>query len=443
MAIDGYSICFLYICNMLEKIVNQYIERKQLAVKTDKVLVALSGGADSVALLRVLCASGYLCVAAHCNFHLRGEESDRDEAFVRNLCAHLKVPLEVVHFDTKGYAEVHKCSIEMAARELRYDWFEAMRVKYKAQVVAVAHHKDDSVETFLLNLIRGAGIKGLRGIAAVNGHIIRPLLEVSRTEILEYLSALKQEYVTDSTNLETEFTRNKIRLQVLPLLKDINPSICDTIYETTLRLSDTDVIYRQAIKEAVERVRLSDNEYSISALLNEAAPSTLLFEILNPCGFNASQIDDLLECMVNGHSGKLFYAGGYVLLRDRDTLVLRVDNKEDAGGWVLSHKVLERTDAQIDFSNPNTVYLDADTIKGELTLRLWESGDRFMPFGMRGFKKVRDYLRDRKLSLFQKEHQYVVCDEEKILWLVGERTDQRSCISSSTIRVLVLSVGCQ
>ena len=212
---------------MLESKIEKYISEKGLFGKTDKLVVALSGGADSVALLRILLSLGYDCVAAHCNFHLRAAESDRDEDFVRKLCAGLSVHLEVVHFQTSDYARENSLSIEMAARELRYGWFDEIRKRYGASCIAVAHHRDDSVETFLLNLSRGTGINGLKGIMPKNGFIVRPLLEAGRDDILEYLKRIEQDYVTDSTNLEDIYTRNKIRLDIIPLFKQINPSFCE------------------------------------------------------------------------------------------------------------------------------------------------------------------------------------------------------------------------
>ena len=228
--------------------IQKYIEEKQLFTLHDKVLVALSGGADSVALLRVLLVLGYHCEAAHCNFHLRGEESDRDERFVNELCKGLGVTLHVTHFDTVTYASRHHVSIEMAAREMRYDWFEQLRKERGMAVIAVAHHRDDSVETFLLNLIRGAGINGLKGISPHNGCIVRPLLEVSRQDILDYLRCLRQGYVTDSTNLQDEYMRNKIRLNILPMLRELNPSVSESIAETSRRLTDVSLIYNKEIE---------------------------------------------------------------------------------------------------------------------------------------------------------------------------------------------------
>lgn len=425
---------------MLIQKVNQCISDKHLLNRHDRVLVALSGGADSVALLRVLLHEGYDCVAAHCNFHLRGAESDRDEGFVRALCERLTVPLEVVHFDTAAYAVQHSCSIEMAARELRYAWFEQVRQQTGTSVIAVAHHKDDSVETFLLNLIRGTGIRGLRGITPVNGRIVRPMLEVSRAEILSYLQAIGQDYVTDSTNLETDFTRNKIRLKVLPLLGEINPSVSDAIFETASRLVDVEEVYRKAIQEACRRVSVSEREVSIPALLGETAPRAILFELYAPLGFNASQLDNIYRNLqVKGMSGQLFYSPEYVLLRNRDSLVLEFREKPETA-LSLVVEAVDREELKADFSDRTKAFLDADKVTGTLTLRKWQSGDRFIPYGMKGYKKVRDYLRDGKFSLFEKQEQCVVCMGEEIVWLVNERCDQRFCVTAATRRVLVLSV---
>ena len=248
----------------MQKVV-QYIERHKLFSLDDKILVALSGGADSVALLRLLLSLGYTCEAAHCNFHLRGAESDRDEHFVRQLCLEHRVTLHTVHFNTEQEAKERHISIEMAARELRYAWFEKTREACSAAVIAVAHHQDDSVETLLLNLIRGTGINGLRGIRPRNGHIVRPLLCLDRKEIVGYLESIGQAYVTDSTNLQDEYTRNKIRLNLLPMMQEINPSVKESILKTAEHLDDAASIYNIGIEEAKLRVKTPEG-ISIGAL---------------------------------------------------------------------------------------------------------------------------------------------------------------------------------
>lgn len=422
---------------MFRKKVNRYIEEKALFGLRDKVLVALSGGADSVALLRVLLALGYTCEAAHCNFHLRGEESDRDERFVHQLCKKWNIALHVVHFDTKRYAAEHHVSIEMAAREMRYEWFEKLRQERDATVIAVAHHRDDSVETFLLNLIRGAGINGLKGIAACNGYIVRPLLEMSREDILSYLSDLQQDYVTDSTNLQDEYMRNKIRLNVLPLLRELNPSVSESIAETAGRLTDVASIYNKQMEAARERV-LEDGNIHIERLLKEVAPESLLFEILHPLGFNSMQIKDVFRSLF-AQPGKRFAATACEVLRDRTHLFIRPRQTEQ-----FPQLVMERIEITPDFVIPRekqVACLDADKITMPLTVRKWRKGDRFSPFGMKGKKNVSDYLTDRKFSLFRKENQFVVCSGEDIVWLVGERSDNRFRITEETKTVLIIRVS--
>lgn len=425
---------------MFGKKVIRYIEEKQLFGKSERILVALSGGADSVALLRVLIHAGYVCEAAHCNFHLRGEESVRDENFVRKLTEQLSVPLHVTHFDTAGYASSKGISIEMAARELRYGWFEQVRRDIGASVVAVAHHRDDSVETFLLNLTRGTGIDGLRGIRPKNGVIVRPLLSVSREEILTYLSFLNQPYVTDSTNLEDEFTRNKLRLNLLPMLESINPSVKEAIAETARRLSDVADVYHAAMAEACVRVKVGERRVSISALLRETSPQAVLYELFYPLGFNASQLKDIYGACLKGQSGKLFYAGDKVLLCDRSELIWKQCGESDEQSPVLHQEVIAAESAPAFLRNPLYACLDADKVTLPLTLRKWQSGDRFVPYGMKGFKKVRDYMLDKKFSVFRKEEQYVVCSGGEIVWLVNERTDNRYRVTTETRRILLLHV---
>ena len=300
---------------MNKKKIAQYIDQEKLFTREDKILVTLSGGADSVALLRLLLDMGYTCEAAHCNFHLRGDESVRDEMFVRELCLQLEVPLHVQHFQTTEEAEKRHISIEMAARELRYAWFEQLRLQQGADVIAVAHHKDDSVETLLLNLIRGTGINGLLGIRPKNGNIVRPLLCLDRKEITEYLQEIGQSYVTDSTNLQDEYTRNKIRLNLLPLMQEINPSVKESLLRTAEHLNDAALLYKKGIEEGKQKVQ-TEQGILISVLLQESAPETLLFEILSPLGFNSAQIKDIFTSL-NGQPGKIFLSGEWRVIKDR------------------------------------------------------------------------------------------------------------------------------
>ena len=423
-----------------------YVYKESQSVYRRKALVGLwqqsAGGierrADSVALLRVLLRLGYVCEAAHCNFHLRGEESVRDERFVRALAESLGVPLHVIHFDTNAYAASHNVSVEMAARELRYDWFAKLRQECGAKVVAVAHHRDDSVETFLLNLVRGTGINGLQGIRPVNGEVVRPLLCVSRAEILDYLSSLGQDYVTDSTNLQDEFVRNKLRLNVIPMLETINPSVSDTIVETARRLADVAQVYQEAIQAARKRVMPDGETINIPTLCREPGAQNLLFELLYPLGFNAAQVSDVFRAL-HGESGRMFHSREWTLLIDRDRLIRRPSGEVEPQPELC----VERMEVDTDFLVPHTneeAYIDASMVHGELTLRKWQSGDKFIPFGMKGFKSVRNYLRDKKFSRFEKERQWVVCDGDRIVWLVNERVDNRFRVMPETRLVIKMKV---
>lgn len=415
--------------------VARYIDRYKLFSPGDKILVALSGGADSVALLRLLLALGYTCEAAHCNFHLRGQESERDEMFVRQLCREQQVPLHVIHFDTEKEAKERHISIEMAARELRYDWFEKTRKECSAATIAVAHHQDDSVETFLLNLIRGTGINGLRGIHPKNGYITRPLLCLDRKQVIDYLKDIGQDYVTDSTNLQDEYTRNKIRLNLLPLMQEINPSVKESILSTAEHLDDAAIIYKKGIDEAKQRIQTPEG-IRISALLLEPSAETVLFEILYPLGFNASQVQDIFRALY-GQPGKVFASTGWRVVKDRELLL--IEPRQEVVKPILD---IRESDYTPDFTIPrekNTACFDADKIHHPLSLRLWKQGDTFVPFGMKGRKKVSDYLTDRKFSLLHKEQQWVLCAGDDIIWLVGERADNRFRIDDATRKILIIS----
>lgn len=416
-----------------QKLTN-FIEKHQLFGKNDKVLVALSGGADSVALLRMLLNEGYLCEAAHCNFHLRGEESDRDEEFVRTLCQELDVKLHINHFRTADIAAQRKISIEMAARDLRYEWFEQVRKEREAKVIAVAHHQDDNVETMLLNLLRGSGLQGLLGIRPKNGYIVRPLLTFSRQELLDYLKRLQQDYVTDSTNLQEDFTRNKIRLQLLPLMEEINPATRKHLLATAKHLEGVARIYEKEVEEAIKRV-YSDGKIHIPSLQSEPSPEAVLYELLRDKGFNQHQLADILKA-TEGQSGKQFFSEKWMVLKDRDWLIINEVKEQQPPK--LSYQEMIRDNHFHWTTDKHIAYLDADKIEDELYLRKWQEGDWFVPLGMKGKKLVSDYLTDRKFSRIAKEQQYVLCHQNDIVWLVGERIDQRYCITDGTKRVQII-----
>ena len=427
---------------MLMQKVKEFIEKEDLFSKQDKILVALSGGADSVALTRILITLGYHCEAAHCNFELRGEESDRDEDFVRNFCRSLNIKCHSIHFETRRYAAQQSISIEMAARELRYNWFSKICEESDCQVVAVAHHKDDSVETMLLNLIRGTGINGLLGIRPKNGNVVRPLLCASRQEVVAYLHRINQTYVTDSTNLEDEYTRNKIRLNLLPLMEEINPSVKDGLVKTASYLNDISKVYQQAIKESIDRIFITpEKEISIEKLMNEPAPQALLFEVLSPLGFNSTQVEEVYGSL-NGQPGKRFISSQWQVVKDRDLLLIEKVKTANDKPQIIFEEVLFTKEFVIP-KDKNTACFDANKFKGVISIRKWEKGDYFIPFGMKGKKLVSDFMTDSKFSLLKKEQQWVLSCNDQIAWLIGERTDNRFRIDDSTQKVIIAKLGKQ
>jgi len=422
---------------MIRKKVAQYIDNEHLFSSKAHIIVALSGGADSVALLHILHTLGYNCEAAHCNFHLRKEESDRDERFVRDLCATMKIPLHIVHFETEQYATENKISIEMAARELRYRWFAEIKKQTNADVIAVAHHQDDSVETVLLNFIRGTGINGLLGIRPKNGDIARPLLCIDRKEIIDYLQSTGQQYVTDSTNLQDEYTRNKIRLNLLPLMQTINPSVKNNLIETSNYLNDVATLYNKYIEEAKTKIITAEG-IRISSLLKEPAPEAILFEVFHPLGFNSTQIKDIASSL-HSQPGKQFCCKEWRIIKDREFLLLEAVQSVSKATPPFQ-LIREEQEYTSDFQIPQekqTACFDADKLNEEICCRKWQTGDTFVPFGMKGKKKISDYLTDRKFSISQKERQWVLCCGERIAWLIGERTDNRFRIDETTKRVII------
>ncbi len=440
------------------RIINQvatFIQKYQLLSKDGLHLVALSGGADSVALLRILLSLGYHVEVAHCNFRLRGEESDRDEQFAASLCQQLQVPFHVVHFDTHTYASVHKVSIEMAARELRYGYFRQLKNDIGAERICVAHHRDDAVETFLMNLLRGSGIHGLVGIRPINGDVVRPLLCVSRTDIEKYLHSIGQTFVVDSTNLVDDVLRNKIRIRLIPLLKELNPAASDNIALTTSYMQEAEKMVNDTVTSILEslvqkEVANKREILDIDALKKTPSPELILHEWLSPFGFNASQTEDILVCL-EGTSGRLFQSEKYIIIIDRNRLILepRVEPTNsvvipEEGCYVLKENLKLDVNHINDISISKSRYcatLDKVKVKFPLTIRLVKEGDVFCPFGMKGHRLVSDFLTDQKLSLLDKRRQLVVTDAEgEIIWLVGLRTDNRFGVTSQTQSVLRLSL---
>ena len=418
----------------------KYIEKHKLLDFSELYLVALSGGADSVALLVMLREAGYRVHAAHCNFHLRGAESDRDEAFCVSLCERLGVELHRVHFDTRTYAELHKVSIEMAARELRYKWFEQLRADIGAAGICVAHHRDDSVETVLMNLVRGTGLRGLCGIQPRHGFILRPLLGVSREEIEAYLANKGQEYVTDSTNLKADVMRNKIRLHILPVLRELNPAVSENIQRTAEYLTEAQRML-DGILESYKDCKLLD----LKELTKYSSSEYVIFEWLKNYGFNGSQIDQIM----NADTGSIFTSPtGIDLLVDRQRLIVESSLKPlkkmvipEDGNYIIGNNTFRiRKCSPYVSKQKDLATLDASKVLFPLIVRRAEEGDRMQPYGMKGSKLLSDLMTDLKMTLFEKRRQLVVVDAQGIIvWVVGLRTDQRVAVTEETTEVLEIA----
>lgn len=413
------------------------------------VLVALSGGADSVALLRVLLYAGYDCHAAHCNFHLRGEESMRDERFVRALCQRLEVPLTVKDFDVDAYQQEHGGSVEMACRALRYTWFEQERRRLGCDVIAVAHHADDQVETFFLNLMRGTGLRGLSGMKRLNGHIWRPLLGVSRDEILDYLANIGQDHVDDSTNAENDYRRNRLRNIVLPVIRQQFNQSRERIIGTMDNLRrDYDLLAQMA------RDILPDERHFDSAVLcSHPQASTLLYHRIRHLGFNRDQCVQAVDAARQGHSGSHFIGDGHALHVNRTTLdietahqaediIIPIDLRQD-----LQHPIhISISSNNAPFSalmcdGKNKVAFDKALMAcNQVVLRHWREGDRIKPFGMHGSKLVSDLFNDLKINHDAKTSAWLLEADDDILWVLGYRASALYPVKPNSQDYLLLQI---
>lgn len=435
---------------MLTK-VQEFIEENQLLTPNERIIVGVSGGVDSVVLLNVLSKLEYNCIAAHCNFHLRGEESNRDEKFVEDLCKSYEVVFKKIDFDTVTYAKEEKISIEMAARELRYSWFEKLAQETNVHSIAVAHHSDDSIETVMINIVRGTGIKGLIGILPKNRKIVRPLLCCSRFEVEEYARLNDIAFVNDSTNEENDFNRNKIRNQVLPILAEINPSVKHTLFENISRIKGAWKIYEQKIKEIKNEITFYQDDrfyIDIEKLKKQPDIATVLHEILDDFNFNNDVLEDIVKSL-EGESGKKFSSSTHRLIKDRNFLIIDENEPDLSIEWTieegtrfiedpipLEFNFIEKNENFIVSKSSEKVDVDADKITFPLILRKWHFGDTFQPFGMNQEKKVSDFFVDEKLNLFQKEDAWLLTSNGEIVWIVGIRLDNRFRITENTQKIL-------
>jgi len=431
----------------------QFIFEKKLVTAGEKVLVAASAGVDSTVLCYLFWQAGLPFEISHCNFQLRGGASDEDEMFLKNLAGQFGVPFHSVRFDTLDFAEKNKISVQMAARQLRYEWLEKMRQLTDCQYIATAHHLDDSIETVLFNFTKGCGIRGLHGILPKQGHLVRPLLFVTKQQVLDFAEQEKIKFREDASNLTLKYDRNKIRHEVVPVLQQINPAFQKSAGETIERLREVEALYDFAIQkireDAMEKVGENWHVH-LSKLRSYPTPSTVLFELLSPFGFNNHQVAKILQSIEN-QPGKMFHSPSYRLLVDRFLLIL--SREEKVGGGEIIHSIssspLQLPGGRFflkEAGGPPTVFeknnhiawLDLDRLSFPLTLRHWQPGDAFQPLGMGGrHQKLQDFFSDRKLSRFEKEAVWLLESGGEIVWVVGMRLDERFKVSPRTKRCLV------
>ena len=432
----------------------KFIEERQLFEQHQKILLAISGGIDSMVLLYLFEKSGYEYGIAHCNFNLRGEESNEDEHFVRQQVLIHGVPAFFQSFETEEYARLNGISIEMAARELRYRYFEKIRSENHYDYIATAHHLDDLIETFFLNLSRKTGIKGLTGIKEKSGRVIRPLLFAGRKDIEEFASKNFICFREDSTNSEVVYQRNFLRHKILPLFQEMIPSFNKNILASVENLKDAEMVYSGFIKDEKEKVVLEKKQnavINIEQLLNTQFPKVLLFEILTSFGFNTAVIDEVFESL-NSDSGKQFFSKSYRIVKDRKQLFITLNENYDEHIYYIENNdielleplnlVLEKYKAEnfVISAESNVACLDYDELEFPLLIRKWRQGDYFQPLGMTGYKKVSDFFINEKIPLHEKESTWFLCSGKKIVWIIGHRIDNRFKVNRETKTVLKIEL---
>ena len=426
--------------------VQHFITEKSLFKRDDKLILGISGGADSVCLMHILLALGCSFELAHCNFNLRGEESDADEDFVKELAKKYQLKIHVKQFDTLAYAAENKISTQMAARDLRYAWFDKLLIKSSAKYLAIAHHANDDVETFFINLVRGSGLKGFLGIKEKNNAIVRPLLEVSRLEIEHFLQVRGLFFRDDSSNISVKYLRNKIRHELMPLLAEMNPSIQQTVKDEMRILEGVAQIYAAKVEEVRKDLFQEKNgivQFETAALLALNPLYNYLYELLVPYGFYSVEA---ISKALDGQSGKQFFSATHQLVVDRENIFISPLNKENEVFEItektkilvypLDLKFRLTEDKTIIYDN-DIAQLDVEKLKFPLTLRKWKQGDKFMPLGMKKFKKLSDFFIDNKFSIIDKQEQWLLCSDIDIVWLVGCRIDERYKLETNTKKVYI------
>lgn len=413
----------------------------------EKLLIAVSGGIDSVVLVHLCKHANLKFALAHCNFNLRGEESDADENFVLQLADALDLEVFVENFDTKEYAQKYKLSTQVAARELRYHWFYELTDLLSFDYILTAHHADDNLETFLINLIRGTGLEGLLGIPIINNKIVRPLLPFSQEEIKQFAFSHQIKWAEDSSNASSKYLRNQLRHEVVPALKNVNDQVLHNFQTTISNLQDAKQLVQDAILNFKNEVVTFENDImllNIEKIKSYTNPKPYLFELLKE--FNFNEWNDVLN-LLNAESGKLVLSDTHQLIKDREFLVLREQTTVVTGDIIYINEqvtqfktsfgtfIFDLVDTWLG-KNKNIIYVDKKLLKYPLVLRKSKVKDEFYPMGMRGKKTVNKYYKDEKLSLLAKEELWLLCSEDKIVWVVGMRADDRFKVTEDTQKIL-------
>jgi tRNA(Ile)-lysidine synthase len=427
----------------------EFVKKEGLFGPRDGLLLAVSGGLDSIVLCELCHLAGHHFVIAHANFQLRGAESERDETFVRKLGARYGVEVQVKRFNTEEYAGQHRCSIQVAARELRYEWFEQIR---QGKPTVTAHHLDDNVETLLMNFFKGTGVAGLRAMLPMQGHVARPLLFATREMLTQFAATQQLEWVEDSSNASDKYTRNYFRHQLIPMLTPVYPGVTRNLGDNIQRFRDIEVLYRQAVdlhKSKLMEWRGKELHIPVLKLQKSRPLTTLVYEIIHPFGFTPQQVDAVME-LLNSGSGKYILSASHRILKDRNWLIISpLDNvpadnvliespegRVSYEGGVLQFQLLT---GEGPSPEAYIAWLDASVVQFPLLLRKWRPGDYFYPLGMRKKKKLARFFIDNKLSLAQKEKIWVLEMNKKIVWVVGMRVDDRWRLNQHTQQVLKIS----
>ena len=433
-----------------------YIKEKQLFNPSERLLLTISGGIDSVVLAELCHQAGLLFGIAHCNFQLRGEESEGDEAFVRKLAQKYSVAFHSQRFETKAFSHQNGLSTQMAARELRYKWFEKIRQEYNYNYILTAHHQDDLLETVLLNLTRGTGLAGLHGILPKNGFLVRPLLFATRDRIAHFLQQMQLTWREDSSNQTNDYLRNRLRHEVIPILQEMNPKVAVAVSELAERVRATEEIVAESMLLAAKEVILEENDstwISYDKLKQHSAPLERLSHWLAKYDFTYYQTKVIWESR-NGQAGKQFFSTTHTLIADRNHWIITPTKKEQLlefrleseegeinyPNGLLKWEVINAVENVIAETNLNEILLDADALSFPLTLRLWQKGDWFCPLGMKGKrKKISDFLIDNKVPRNLKEKVYILETEGKIAWVVSFRPDERFKVNEKTKKYIKFS----